>query len=127
MRINKGNIDVAVKQANGCSKIPDKISLLAELMDKLESYDTFGGFLVFCDTDLNTKEEIRNDFSKKEAVQEFYSDKVQFGAISTVLKPDKPIRFAIKDKLIKSEYLDKYMELPEFKDLHNFLQNNLVS
>lgn len=201
---HNGNIDVAVKQAGGCSKIPDKISSLAVLIDKLESYDSFGGFLVFCDTDLNTKEEIRNDFSKKfqakkilfendhievednqvtcklylfpasgvgaveklllecsnisysrlyqdaqeyrnkimsddyqelrkkcwakkEAVQEFYSDKVQFGAISTVLKPDKPVRFAIKDKLVKSEYLDKYMELPEFKELHNFLQNNLVS
>lgn len=201
---HKNGIGVAVKQAGGCSKIPDKISLLVELVDKLESYDTFGGFLVFCDTDLNTKEEIKNDFSKKfqendipfennhievwgnqvvcklylfpasgvgaieklllecsnisynrlyqdaqeyrnkimsedyqelrkkcwakkETVQEFYSDKVQFGAISTVLKPDKPVRFAIKDKLIRSEYLDLYMDLPEFKELHNFLQNNLVS
>ncbi len=201
---HKDTVCVAVKQAGGCSKIPDKISLLVELIDKLDAYDTFGGFLVFCDTDLNTKDEIKNDFSKKfqaneisfgndyievfgnqvicklylfprtgigaieklllecsnisynrlyqdaqeyrnkimsedyqdlrkkcwakkDAVQEFYSDKVQFGAISTVLKPDKPVRFTIKDKLIKSEYFDSYMKLPEFKELHNFLQNNLVS
>lgn len=200
---HKNSIEVAVKQAGGCSKIPDKISLLVELVDKLESYDTFGGFLVFCDTDLNTKEDIKNDFlkkfqandiqfannhldiqgnlvickvylfptsgvgaieklllecsnisysklyqdaqeyrnkimsedyqelrkkcwAKKKDVQEFYADKVQFGAISTVLKPDKPVRFAIKDKLIQSEYLDLYMDLPEFKGLHHFLQNNLV-
>lgn len=200
----KDNIDIAVKQAGGCSKIPDKISLLVELIDKLDLYDTFGGFLIFCDTDLNTKEEIKKDFSekfraneilfeddyievwenqiicklylfpssgvgaieklllecskitysklyqdaqeyrnrimsedyqelrkkcwaKKKTVQEFYSDKVQFGAISTVLKPDKPVRFTIKDKLIKSEYLDLYMNLPEFKKLHNFLESNVVS
>lgn len=200
----KDTIGVAVKQAGGCSKIPDKISLLAELIDKLESYDTFGGFLAFCDTDLDTKEEIKSDFSKKfnaneipfedgyievwgnqvicklylfpqsgvgaveklllecsnisfnrlyqdaqeyrnkmmsedyqelrkkcwakkDAVQKFYSDKVQFGAISTVLKPDKPVRFTIKDKLFTSEYLDLYMELSEFKELHSFLKNNLVS
>lgn len=65
-------------------------------------------------------------WAKKASIQEFYSDKVQFGAISTVLKPDKPVRFAIKDKLIKKKYFDKYMALPEFKKLHNFLQNNLV-
>lgn len=200
---HRGNIGIAVKQAGGCSKIPDKISLLVELIDKLELYDIFGGFLVFCDTDLNTKEKIKENFSrkfqeneilfendhievwgnqvicksylfptsgvgaiekllldcayisynrlyqdaqeyrdklmaedyqelrkkcwaKKEAVQEFYFDKVQFGAISTVLKPDKPVRFAIKDKLIKTDYLDLYMKLPEFKELHNFLQDNLI-
>lgn len=50
-------------------------------------------------------------WAKKETVQEFYSDKVQFGAISTVLKPDKPVRFAIKGKLIRSEYLDLYGEI----------------
>ena len=201
---HKDAVCVAVKQAGGCSKIPEKISLFVELIDKLESYDTFGGFLVFCDTDLNTKDEFKSDFSKKllaneipfkndyieflenqiicklylfprvgvgaieklllecsnisynrlyqdaqeyrnkmmsedyqelrkkcwakkNAGQEFYSDKVQFGAISTVLKPDKPVRFTIKDKLIKSEYFDSYMKLPEFKELHNFLQHNLVS
>ncbi len=200
---HKDNVSVAIKQTGGCSNIPIQISLLSEIIDKLDVYDTFGGFLIFCDTDLKNKEAIKEDFSKKfqsegilfknnqleiygnpvpcklylfptsgvgaieklllecsyisynnlcqdakeyrdkimtddyqelrkdcwakkDSIQEFYSDKVQFGAISTVLKPDKPVRFAIKDKLIKKKYFDKYMALPEFKKLHNFLQNNLV-
>lgn len=199
----KDNIGVAVKQANGCSRIPIVISSLANLIDKLELYDTFDGFLIFCDTDLNSKEEIKKNFSKqfqeneiyyendsiklygnqmlcklylfptigngaieklllectnvsyrslyqdsqeyrnrimseeyqelrekcwakKKTIQEFYADKVQFGSISTVLKPDKPVRFAIKDKLIRFDYFDLYMNLTEFKELHNFLQINLV-
>lgn len=199
----KDTVGIAVKQAGGCSKIPVKISALAELIDKLDLFNVFGGFLVFCDTDLNTREEIKADFvkkfreneilfehdrlkfsekeiscklhlfpsngvgaieklllectnilnaglyqdameyrnkimgddyqeirktcwAKKEEVQEFYADKVQFGSISAVLKPDKPVRFAIKDKLITSSCFNMYMELPEFKELHNFLQNNLA-
>lgn len=199
----KDTIGVAIKQAGGCSKIPLKISLLIELIDKLNLYDTFGGFLVFCDTDLNTKEEIKEEFIKKfreneilfendclkfcenqipcklhlfpatgtgaieklllecinvtnsslyqdaqeyrnkimsdayqelrgtcwaknKIIQEFYADKVQFGVVSAVLKPDKPVRFAIKDKVITSDFFDLYMKLPEFKELHNFLRDNLV-
>ena len=61
----KDSIGVAVKQAGGCSKIPIKISGFVELIDQLNLYDTFGGFLVFCDTDLNTKEEIKECFAKK--------------------------------------------------------------
>lgn len=176
---------------------------MAELIDKLEVYDDFGGFLVFSDTDLSTKHEIISDFTKKflendiifedecikvydrwigcklyffpmsgcgaveklllecaevshnqlylcaqkfrneimeqeygelrkeywtknELIQEFYADKVQFGAVSTVLKPDKPVRFAIKDKLIRTEYFDSFIGLPEFKNLYDFLHNNLV-
>lgn len=53
-------------------------------------------------------------------------DKVQFGAVSAVLKPDKPVRFAIKDKVVKSDYFDLYMNIPEFRTLHNFLQQNLI-
>ncbi|MCI9389839.1 MAG: hypothetical protein HFH54_09190 [Lachnospiraceae bacterium] len=64
-------------------------------------------------------------WSKKEETQEFYADKVQFGAISAVLRPDKPVRFTIKDKLIKIGYLGSYMRLVEFKALHSFLQDNL--
>lgn len=73
-------------------------------------------------------EELRKKcWVKNSRIQEFYSDKVQFGAVSTVLKPDKPVRFAIKDKLIRPEYFDLYMKLPEFMELYNFLKNNLVS
>lgn len=54
----KDSIGIAVKQAGGCSKIPVKISLLVEIIDKLDAYDEFGGFLVFCDTDLQTQEMI---------------------------------------------------------------------
>lgn len=198
----KNTIGVAVKQAGGRSKIPVKISLLTELIDKLEVYDEFGGFLVFCDSDLNTAAEIRADFVKKfrkdeivfendyiksgmhqlicklylfpengagaiekllldcinvsnnnlyqdaleyrnkimsdryrelrsscwvknAAIQEFYADKVQFGAASAVLRPDKSVRFAIKDKLIIPEYFSGYMKLPEFRLLHTFLQDSL--
>ncbi len=203
MFFNKDHVSVAVKQAGGCSNIPAKVSLLVELIDKLEVYDKFGGFLVFSDTDLSTKHEIISDFRKKflendiiledesikvygrqiacglylfpmsgcgaveklllecaeisygqlylaarkfreeimqqeyqelrkecwtknEAIQEFYADKVQFGAVSAVLKPDKPVRFAIKDKLIKAEYFDLFTKLPEFKNLYDFLHSNLV-
>ena len=43
-------------------------------------------------------------WAKKDEIQEFYADKVQFEAISAVLKPDRPVRFAIKDKIIRKEY-----------------------
>lgn len=56
--------------------------------------------------------------AKDKDIQEFYADKVQFGAISTVLKPDKPVRFSIKDKLIRTGYKASYMEIAEFKMGH---------
>ena len=40
------------------------------------------------------------------------------------LKPDKPVRFSIKDKLIRTGYKASYMEIAEFKMLYDFLQNN---
>lgn len=200
---HKNFVGVAVKQAGGCDKIPAKISALTELIDKLEVWDTFGGFLIFSDTDLKTREEIREDFARKfrmdgiefindylrlgenqmacklylfptsgvgaveklllacadisysqlcqdaeeyrdkimsekykelrkkhwarkEQIQDFYADKVQFGAISAVLKPDRPVRFAIKDELIRKEFLDWYMKVDEFRELHHFLRDNLI-
>lgn len=63
-------------------------------------------------------------WAKDEKVQEFYADKVQFGAISTVLKPDRPVRFTIKDKLIKKKYKDLYMGIPEFAVLYEFLDQS---
>ena len=198
----KDSVELAVKQANGYSNIPQKISSLVEIIDKFELYDSFGGFLIFCDTDTKSKEEIKEIFKRKfeeneilfedgflnvynhqikcnmhlfpatglgaieklllecsnisynqlshdaqeyknkimgneyagvrkecwasdTVIQEFYADKVQFGAISSVLKPDRPVRFTIKDKIIRTKYYESYMELPEFRELHNFLINNL--
>ena len=200
---HKNNIGIAIKQANGYSNIPQKVCLLTENIDKLELYENFGGFLIFCDTDLKTKEEIINIFSNEfkeheipfdndtlfvynnhvpckiylfphnengaieklllecanisfkelyneslefknnimsdkyqqlrhkqwasdTKIQEFYGDKVQFGAISSVLKPDRPVRFTIKDHLIRTQFFDNYMKLPEFNQLHTFLVANII-
>lgn len=194
----KDNIGIAIKQANGYSQIPDKIGALIENIDKLDIYEEFAGFLIFCDTDLKTKDETFEIFTKrfeennikyennsltvygndincwmylfpsdgegavekllldcakisynrvfnvakeykdsimlneyeslrKECwakdvkIQKFYADKVHFGAISTVLKPDRPVRFSIKDKIIRTSLFDEYMKLPEFQQLVDFL------
>ncbi len=75
---------------------------------------------------LNKYSKLRCDcWAKKKNIQEFYADKVQFGAISAVLRPDKPVRFSIKDKLIRKQYKNQYMEIPEFKVLYEFLLNEL--
>lgn len=198
----KDVIGVVVKQANGCSNMAAKASALIEIIDQLDDYDQFGGFLLFGDTDEKTEAEIKTlltrtfkekefDYkedlinayghelacklhllpssgrgaiekvllkcveksyetltkdaenfkmavmqpeyatmrktcwAKKDEIQEFYADKVQFGAISAVLKPDRPVRFAIKDKIIRKEYFDLYMQIPDFKKLYDFLVENL--
>lgn len=199
---HKDKIAIAVKQAGGCTKLATQASSLVEIVDQLDSYDTFGGFLLFCDTDtenietiqkrvtevfcqegfeyadnvlsvygrqvlcklhlfptegcgaieklllecaaitygdltedaLNYRQcvlddkygELRSEcWAKDSNVQEFYADKVQFGAISTVLKPDKPVRFSIKDKIIRTKYKKLYMKIPEFEVLYTFLLKNL--
>lgn len=199
----KDNICIAVKQANGYSNIPQKISALIEILDKEDFYQQFGGFLIFCDTDMKSRKETEEffkkafeenditykssslkaydhiisckihlfpengsgavekllldcadttygflcndakDFRKKIMseqyseirkvcwakdlnIQEFYADKVQFGVISAVVKPDRPVRFAIKDKIFRKKYLEEYKKVPEFKLLLEFLENNLV-
>lgn len=48
---HKDNIAIAVKQAGGCSKIVTQASLLTEIIDQLDAYEQFGGFLLFGDTD----------------------------------------------------------------------------
>lgn len=199
----KDNIRIAIKQANGYSNIPQRVSSLIEIIEKEDFYEQFGGFLIFCDTDLKTREETKdiftkvfaendvqysndklevynhtipcsihlfpengngaveklllecanttydflcndaNDFrekvmderydnirktcwAKKENIQEFYADKVQFGVVSAVIKPDRPVRFTIKDKIFHKAYLNEYKKLPEFKALLEFLESNLV-
>lgn len=155
-------VGLAIKQANGCSNIPHKVSLLIDVIDKMDLYSEFGGFLTFCDTDLKDREgaieklllecanltynklyqdaqdyrnrimtdtysQLRKEcWASDKRIQTFYSDNVQFGAISSVLKPDRPVRFAIKDKILKSAFFDEYMQLAEFKKIHNFLLYNII-
>lgn len=72
-------------------------------------------------------EEIREEcWAKDKNIQEFYADKVQFGVLSAVLKPDRPVRFSIKDKLIRKKYFDTYMQIEEFKAMYDFLNESLV-
>ena len=61
--------------------------------------------MLFCDTDTENIETIQKRVTEVFCQEGFeYADKVQFGAISTVLKPDKPVRFSIKDKIIRTKY-----------------------
>lgn len=199
----KENICIAVKQANGYTNIPKLISAYLEIISKEDLYDVFGGFLVICDTDTKSREElekyyreslesydisydneiieyekedirckihfipqegqgaveklllecseaiyndlyndakcfrqkimepsyekVRNDcWVSNSVIQQFYGDKVQFGVISTVLKPDRPVRFAIKDRLISRSHMEKLMDVPEFLALHKFLLNYVI-
>lgn len=199
----KDNVCVAIKQANGYSNIPQRVSALTEIIEKEDFYEQFGGFLIFCDTDLKSRKDTidtftkafaeneilyesdslevyhhtvlckmhlfpkngngaveklllecakatysflcddANDFrnrimdekysnirkkcwAKNEDIQEFYADKVQFGVVSSVIKPDRPVRFAIKDKIFHKQYLEQYEKLPEFKALLEFLESNLI-
>lgn len=45
----KDVIGIAVKQANGCNNLAAKASALIEIIDQLDVYDQFGGFLLFGD------------------------------------------------------------------------------
>ena len=76
-------------------------------------------------TSIGLSPQKRKCWAKKDEIQEFYADKVQFEAISAVLKPDRPVRFAIKDKIIRKEYYDLYMQIPDFKKVYDFLVENL--
>lgn len=60
----KDDICIAVKQANGFSNIPQRVSALIEILDKETLYEQFGGFLVFCDTDMKSKQETEAIFRK---------------------------------------------------------------
>lgn len=123
---HKDKIAIAVKQAGGCTKLTTQASSLVEIVDQLDSYDTFEGFLLFCDTDTENIETIQKRVTEVFCQEGFeYADKVQFGAISTVLKPDKPVRFSIKDKIIRTKYKKLYMKIPEFEVLYTFLEENL--
>ena len=82
--------------------------------------------MLFCDTDTENIETIQKRVTEVFCQEGFeYADKVQFGAISTVLKPDKLVRFSIKDKIIRTKYKKIYMKIPEFEVLYTFLEENL--
>lgn len=108
---------------NGCGAIE---KLLLECA-KITYGELFDDALKYreCISDKKHEKLRKECWAKDKEIQEFYADKVQFGAISTVLKPDKPVRFSIKDKLIRTDYKASYMEIEEFKMLYDFLQNNL--
>lgn len=108
---------------NGCGAIE---KLLLECA-KITYGEVFEDALKYreCISDEKYEKLRKECWAKDKDIQEFYADKVQFGAISTVLKPDKPVRFSIKDKLIRTGYKASYMEIAEFKMLYDFLQNNL--
>lgn len=59
-------------------------------------------------------------------VQNFYADKVQFGIISTILKPDKTIAMTIRDKIIKKDSLTKLQKIEEYHLLYEFLKNRII-
>lgn len=59
-------------------------------------------------------------------IQSFYMDKAQFGIISSVLKPDKPHRIFIKDKLLTKQQIPKFCDIDEFMYIYNFLKNHLI-
>lgn len=64
-------------------------------------------------------------WSKSVEVQEFYGDKVQIGTLASILKPDRPIGYAIKDEIIKTKYLTELDKVEEFRKLQDFLKSNI--
>lgn len=67
---------------------------------------------------------IRKSWSKNEQIAHFYANKMQMECISAVLKPDKPIAMAVKDKIIRKNQ-DCLQEIEEYRNLENFLKNLL--
>lgn len=199
----KNNINLAVKQANGSSKIADIVSYLLNIISLTEMFSYFKGFIIITDTDTKNKSQLisyfRKDFAKNniclndetityennevqcymhfipqegqgaienlllkcskinfpslfdlsytfreqllteaysdlrkkywrrsKEVQSFYADKVQFGFISSVLKPDRPMRYTIKDEIISSKFEKELLEIPEYHNLYNFINSKLT-
>jgi len=68
----------------------------------------------------------KKNWAKDSEIQEFYADKVQFGAIVAALKPDRPVGFAIKDNLIKKENQSGLMQIEEFQKLYQYLKERIM-
>lgn len=70
-------------------------------------------------------EKYRKDWASDKTIQSFYMDKMQFGVISSVLKPDKPNRITIKDKIITTQNFSVLLGIKEFKYIYDFLDKKL--
>lgn len=62
-------------------------------------------------------ERLHTSWAKDKRVQEFYADKVQLQAALAVLKPDRPVGYAIKDCMVDRKKKQELMEIEEFKNL----------
>lgn len=67
---------------------------------------------------------IIKSWTKNEKIVPFYADKMQIECISAVLKPDKPIAMAVKDKIIRNNQ-KCLQEVDEYRRLECFLENLL--
>ncbi len=65
----------------------------------------------------------RNKWASDPQIQSFYADKVQVGAISTVLKPDSSPGIMINDILITEMDIDQICELPSIKRIVQYLED----
>ncbi len=64
----------------------------------------------------------RKDWASDSIIQTFYADKVQVGAITSVLKPDSSPAYMIHDELIHKNNVDKICEISEIAELLAFLR-----
>lgn len=70
-------------------------------------------------------ENVRRKWAKTSEIQKFYGDKVHFGAIATVLKPDRPVGYVVRDELVNRKNIEKMEGVEEFKGIVEFLGNEL--
>lgn len=88
-----------------------------------ELYDAAGQFK---DTMFEEQfESVRKKWAKTSEIQKFYGDKVHFGAIATVLKPDRPVGYVVRDELVNRKNIEKIESVEEFKGIVAFLMNEL--
>lgn len=67
-------------------------------------------------------EHIRGKWCRDKAVQEFYADKVQLGAALAVLKPDRPVGYAVRDCIVVKDRKQELMGTKEFSTLYQRMQ-----
>lgn len=65
---------------------------------------------------------LRERWAKGAQKQELYADKVQLGAALAVLKPDRPIGYAVKDCMLEKKSREELMKIEEFKALYQRLE-----
>lgn len=67
-------------------------------------------------------ERLHTSWATDRKVQEFYADKVQLGAALAVLKPDRPVGYAIKDCVVVKAKKQELMKIEEFESLYRRLE-----